>query len=146
MSKFNYVTGYLPYVIDEEVHRKKTKQRVIFSLTALATGMIAFSFLGNDTSAQNNQADTESEYIFTDATAKPVNDVNSVKLTAVVNTGNNPAMTDISLKQAVVTKAPVSKTAGIQPDRSKATLESTQVLKEAYDKEVENILSKAFSK
>ncbi len=145
MSDFNYVTGYLPYVIDEEVHRKKIKQRVVFSLTALATGVIAFSLLGNDTSAQNNQTDSESGYSITDSAVKPVNGVNSVKLAAVAKTGKNPAITDSSLKQAVLT-TPVSKPAGIQPDTSKATLASTQVLEKAYDKEVENILSKAFSK
>jgi len=142
MSNFNYVTGYLPYVIDEEIHKKKIKQRVIFGLAALATGFIVFSLLGNDTSAQSNKTQYLPENTITHPASEAINGVNPVKLATVKK---EKAAIETSQKPVVLHKTTVSKQSDKQADAGKKIVESTQSLEKVYNKEVENILNKAFS-
>ena len=139
MSKFNYVTGYLPVVIDEEIQRKQIKQRLVFGVVAIAAGLVLFSLLGNDTSAQGNYSGSSIASIDNIATLSTT--MNTVKNVPVNKT--EKAIT-AETKQTVLLQTPSTKQAN-QKLTTLTSVKSDKQLEDIYQKEIDDLLSKAFS-
>ncbi len=141
MSKFNYVTGYLPVVIDEEIHRKQIKQRIAFGVVAIAGGLLLFSLLGNDTSAQGKYSVLSSSAT---NTIKASSTLNKLNQTPIQKTEKIAEKKIAAKKQTVLKQTPGAKQSN-QKLTTLSTVKPDTQLEAVYQKEVDDLLSRAFS-
>lgn len=143
MSKFDYVTGYLPYVSDRDIEKKQLQKRLILLGSIVLSALLIFFFWGANTSAQDHGNEkTYDVFPFTPAVDRPIWSSLNDPGKPLVLAKNTNKFSENSEKPLLVKQHTTDK----KIEMNSKSVSSDKSIEISYQEDLEKLLNKAFSK
>ncbi|KAG1665748.1 hypothetical protein GQR58_019242 [Nymphon striatum] len=156
MNKMNYLTGYLPYVYNRDYKKKQIKRRIVLATGFTLSILLLLLFWETNTSAQDKSSDFYKNISYNSPQLQPTSDKpiwsSLAKPEKPILLAKGPAVKSVNSKEKLtmnsqIKQLPVAKKiteTGQTSDQVKDK-RSTDEIREAYNKDLEILLDKAFS-